>query len=87
MCSKMGVVMKCSIPGCLVAHDINVIDEHNIWDVYESFPEEDKIRILILWKRLYQRAIDGSWENTNLDFANSVVKKCEELLEKMQCQL
>lgn len=76
--------MKCSVPGCLVAHDINVIDEHNIWDVYESFPEEDRFRVLTRWKRLYQMAIDGSWEGTNLDFARSVVKRCDELLEEMR---
>lgn len=73
---------KCSIPGCLVAHDINIIDEHNIWDIYESFSEDEKRRVLIRWKHFYQSAIDGSWENTNLDFARSVVKKCEEFLEK-----
>lgn len=70
---------KCSVPGCLVAHDINIIDEHNIWNVYESFSEDGKYRALHRWLAVYR--------NYDTDFARFVVEKCEELLEKMQCHL
>lgn len=65
---------QCSVPGCLVAHDINVIDEHNIWDVYESFSDEGKVRALNRWLTVYK--------NYDSDFARSVVSKCQELLEE-----
>lgn len=64
---------QCSVPGCLVAHDINVIDEHNIWDVYASFDEDGKVRALNRWLIVYQ--------NYDSDFARSVVKKCKILLK------
>lgn len=64
---------KCSVPGCLVAHDINVIDEHNIWDVYESFDKEGKVRALNRWQHIYK--------DVDSDFARKVVKKCKELLK------
>ncbi len=67
---------KCSIPGCLVSHDINVVDEHNIWNVYESFSKDGKYHALHRWLIMYQ--------NHDSDFARSVVKKCQELLESMK---
>ena len=63
----------CAVPGCLVAHDINVIDENNIWHIYESFDDEGKIRALNRWLMLYQ--------NVDSDFARAVVKKCQDLLK------
>lgn len=68
---------RCSVPGCLVAHDINVIDEHTIWNMYESFDKEGKIRALNRWRHMYKDA--------DSEFARLVVNKCQELLEENVC--
>jgi len=66
--------IKCTVPGCLVAHDINIIDENNIWHVYESFSVDQRIRALHRWQNVYK--------DIDTDFARSVLNKCQELLGK-----
>lgn len=68
--------VKCTLSGCLVDHNITIIDEHNIWDIFEKYDESQKIRACYRWKSLYS--------DDKTDFGRAVVKKCKKFLKDLK---
>lgn len=67
---------SCNVPGCLVAHEIDIIDEHNIWDIFEKYDEPRKIRACYRWQSLYS--------DIDTVFGRSVVKRCKKFLKDLK---